>query len=166
MPSIERDHVPIDDLLAAQEALAARAWISSQAVSFASDPRLAGVISRVLASDDARAIVTLRDKLLAIGKAADARRAVDALQIDASLLVPKPTDDGSATKDSATAIPPEHRSRELTKAEAARLHSGSRVKNPSDYFRKRPDVRIEGSGRRWFVDCTQFPPSAQEKLRG
>jgi hypothetical protein len=67
-------------------------------------------------------------------------------------------------------IPAENLSREISKAKAARLHSGRNVANPSDYI----DRRIKagtltapiGSGQCWRFVVSEFPQSARDDLLG
>lgn len=66
-------------------------------------------------------------------------------------------------------IPTGSRSRVgLTKTELAKLHRGypGRNVNGSDYFKNRSDIRIEGSGKCWYVDTSQFPINARATLLG
>jgi hypothetical protein len=68
-----------------------------------------------------------------------------------------------------TRIPLAYRTRILTKAEAARLHAGYEVGNPTSYFKRLVDkgdfTRPMGSGHQWVFNIQDFPPSEHEKLR-
>lgn len=62
-------------------------------------------------------------------------------------------------------IPPKFRSKSLSKAEIARIHSGGRVSNPTTYLRN-ANVPLEGrpNGKLWTTDIRRFPESVHDQL--
>ena len=71
----------------------------------------------------------------------------------------------SSTVDNAIEIPSEYRSKPLTKAEIAHIHSGGKVSNPTAYI-KSSGLILEGkpNGKIWIADIRQFPDSQHGKL--
>jgi hypothetical protein len=68
-----------------------------------------------------------------------------------------------------TSIPAEFLTRVVSKAEAARLHAGRKVENPTDYIKRlvkagtlTPPI---GGGKHWRFDIREFPESARGTLR-
>jgi len=61
-------------------------------------------------------------------------------------------------------------SRTLSKAEAARLHNGRKVSNPTAYFEKLIEKRLitppRGNGQQWQFVIQEFPPNTHDNLRG
>ncbi len=69
----------------------------------------------------------------------------------------------------AAVIPTEFLTRVVSKVDAARLHSGQRKANGSDYIATMVSIgRLTapiGSGQSWQFDIRQFPDSVRDKLR-
>lgn len=61
-------------------------------------------------------------------------------------------------------IPAKFRSRSMTKAEAAQLHSGGGCTNATSYFASRPEITIEGKGWCWRFDIRQFPEDVRDEM--
>jgi hypothetical protein len=66
-------------------------------------------------------------------------------------------------------IPTAYRSKPLTKAQAAKLHSGEQQTNPTVYFKHlinkgklSPPI---GGGQRWQFDIRDFPKHVHSKMR-
>jgi hypothetical protein len=65
-------------------------------------------------------------------------------------------------------IPPKYLTRALTKAEAAKLHAGTKQMNPSDYIARQVVKGVLtapiGGGHSWRFDIRDFPVSAQKYM--
>ncbi|MEN1679872.1 MAG: hypothetical protein AAGJ46_09775 [Planctomycetota bacterium] len=63
-------------------------------------------------------------------------------------------------------IPPEHRSKSMTKAEAAKLHNrGVKSAHPTSYLENH-GVVCEGSRGAYYFDVRQFPESVRQDMKG
>ena len=66
-------------------------------------------------------------------------------------------------------IPAEHRTRTLTKSQAASLHADQKIENPTSYFahlvKNGRIAKPMGSGQKWVFDIRDFPASTHDKLR-
>jgi len=71
--------------------------------------------------------------------------------------------------DSGKGIPLEHRSRAMSKAEAARFHSDMKPANPTTYFKSRiakgSVTAPIGSGQLWQFDVRDFPEAVREEMK-
>lgn len=87
------------------------------------------------------------------------------LQELAAKISPKPHPDDEARGGTEELIPTEFRSKPKSKDILARLHSGERQDNPSQYL-KRAGVRAVGkrNSKLWIADIRQFDKTAHEEL--